>query len=384
MALRMAIDHETFLAEYWQKRPLLLRNAIDPDRFRVPADELAGLACEPEVESRLVIERSPTDWEVRHGPFDTDAFATLPDRGWTLLVQDVDKYRPDVAVLLDLFDFLPAWQIDDIMVSYAADQGGVGPHNDAYDVFLMQGAGQRRWRLSHRVYEDRDLLPGQDLRILRTFETDADWTLGPGDLLYLPPGVAHWGTAIGQCMTYSLGFRAPSQRDLAADWCERVLAQAAYRPLRVPAAPAGESARLDAEVIDAARDLIEALPKPTEPAFADWLGRFLTEPKPQFQIDSPDRRDPIPALRRWFAEGHALLRHPWARLCWAPTQDGRVQLFFNGDSAVFGAEHREAVTVICRQRRLTASLFADGCIDAAVTVLSTLVDAGILEAESAS
>lgn len=380
MALRMAVDHATFLTEYWRKRPLLLRNAIETDWFRVPPDELAGLACEPDIESRLVIQRSAVQWEVRHGPFDPEDFAHLPEHRWTLLVQDVDKFRPDVAELIDFFDFLPAWQIDDIMISYAADQGGVGPHSDAYDVFLIQGSGQRRWRLSQRTCDDRDLLPGLDLRILREFRTDEDWILDPGDVLYLPPQVAHWGTAVGECMTYSLGFRTPTQRDLAADWFQYVISLANDQPLGTLAdATASGSGYLGADLIEAAREKVEALPRPMDPAFDDWVGRFLTEPKPQFHIDPPDTEWPVSALRRWLEEGRALLRHPWARLCWSQTDGDRVRLFFNGDSAVFDANQRAAIAVICSHRRLTASLFAEDSIDAAVPVLSTLVVVGILE-----
>lgn len=195
------ISRERFLDEYWQKRPALLRQALPREVLALPPDELAGLACEPEVESRLVRQTGETDWALRHGPFDAEDFVDLPPSHWTLLVQDVDKHLPEVATLLEAFDFVPDWRLDDIMISYAVDGGGVGPHTDNYDVFLVQAAGTRRWRLSHREFTEKDLLDSCPLRVLREFPVDEDWLLEPGDVLYLPPKVGHWGTAVGECMT---------------------------------------------------------------------------------------------------------------------------------------------------------------------------------------
>jgi len=223
LSLPPDIDPDTFLRNYWQKRPLLMRAAVPLDCFTLAGDELAGLACEPEFESRMIIERSDGNWQIRHGPFDEADFSDLPESNWTLLVQDVDKFLPEVARLIDGFDFVPAWRIDDIMISYASERGSVGPHTDDYDVFLMQAQGQRRWRISEKDYSDSALLPGLEQRILAHFETEQEWVLEPGDVLYLPPGVAHWGIAEGECMTYSLGFRTPNQQDLAADWFQHLV-----------------------------------------------------------------------------------------------------------------------------------------------------------------
>jgi 50S ribosomal protein L16 3-hydroxylase len=234
MSLKLPIDRDTFLRDYWQKQPLLMRGALDPGLFSVPPDELAGLACEPDIESRLVIEHGERHWTVEHGPLDEGRFALLPTSHWTLLVQDVDKHRDDVAALLDHFDFVPGWRIDDIMISYATDGGGVGPHTDSYDVFLMQAQGRRRWRISDADYSEDDLLPNQPLRILSSFETTEDWLVAPGDVLYLPPGVAHWGSADGDCMTYSLGFRAPQRQELLAEWLHHCADQAGTAPLVDP------------------------------------------------------------------------------------------------------------------------------------------------------
>ena len=201
LRLPQGLDGETFLRDYWQKQPLLMPAALPTQSFTLTPDELAGLACEPQFESRLILEDEEGLWEVRQGPFAEADFAALPESHWTLLVQDVDKYVSDTVSLIEAFDVVPDWRIDDVMISYATDRGGVGPHSDAYDVFLMQASGRRRWRISDRHYAESDLLPGIDQRILARFHTAQEWVLEPGDVLYLPPGVAHWGTAEGPCMT---------------------------------------------------------------------------------------------------------------------------------------------------------------------------------------
>ena len=273
LRLPHGIDRAVFLHQYWQRRPLLMRNALAVDNFRLGADELAGLACEPDLESRLVVEHSRGSWDLRHGPFNARDFGTLPESHWTLLVQDVDKYLPEVARLIDAFDFVPDWRIDDIMISYAADQGGVGPHTDAYDVFLMQAQGRRKWRISESHYTDADLIPGLAQRILSRFDTDHEWVLEPGDVLYLPPGVAHWGIADGPCMTYSLGFRVPSQQELAADWFQHLVALSYQSRLSGPDDLDPEQpSRLPGGVFETAAQTIDALPDPRSGSFRLWLG----------------------------------------------------------------------------------------------------------------
>ncbi len=380
MALRMGIDPASFLADYWQQHPLLMRQAIDPARFTIDADTLAGMACEAEIESRLIVQDGASSWQVHHGPFDAQVFTQLPERDWTLLVQDVDKYEPAVADLLDLFDFLPPWQIDDIMISYATEHGGVGPHTDAYDVFLMQGAGTRRWRLSDRKYTDSDLLPDLDLRILRDFDVDEDWLLKPGDVLYLPPGVAHWGTAEGECMTYSLGFRAPNQSELAAEWFQHLVSRASKEVLgsSIATAPMPFTG-LDGRMVENARRLIEQLPSPDGAEFDDWLGCFLTEPKPQFHIDPPLQPLTDVELRDLLDAGKTLLRHPWARLTWHRAPRQPLRLYCNGESISSAGDSIDVVDTICAHRRLRSDMFTPGQRHAASQLLLTLVRRGIFE-----
>jgi len=199
-----------FLRDYWQKRPLLIRAGFPNFHKCIFPEDLAGLACEEAALSRIVLHDAKRDrWTLRNGPFAKADFAKLPKTHWTLLVQDVDKWDMDVAALLDRFDFIPSWRVDDVMVSYATDGGGVGPHVDNYDVFLVQGLGQRRWRISSDPRAPKTFRANTDLKLLREFVPTHDWTVEPGDVLYLPPGVPHDGVAVGSCMTFSVGMRAP-------------------------------------------------------------------------------------------------------------------------------------------------------------------------------
>ncbi len=210
-----------FLRDYWQKRPLLVRGAFDGLRNPVAPEDLAGLACEELALSRIVVHDPRRDrWTLRNGPFAERDFASLPKTHWTLLVQDVDKWDADVAALLPPFSFLPSWRVDDVMISYAEDGGSVGAHVDQYDVILLQGLGRRRWQISVDPSAPAELRDDAELRLLRRFEPTHEWILEPGDLLYLPPGVPHHGVALGACMTYSIGMRAPSQAELLVDFAE--------------------------------------------------------------------------------------------------------------------------------------------------------------------
>lgn len=214
----MKLEHfnpELFLKDFWQKKPCVVRNALGGVERLLSPDELAGLACEDTFDSRLVQE-SPAakTWSVKYGPFSPSEFATLPESHWSLLVQDLDKYLPELFTFRQLFRFIPDWRIDDVMASFAPDGGSVGAHIDNYDVFLVQARGQRLWQIeSHPTIED-SFVAGLDLRILQEFHPDQSWLLEPGDMLYLPPRFAHHGIAQDECMTLSVGFRAPSYQAL--------------------------------------------------------------------------------------------------------------------------------------------------------------------------
>lgn len=205
-----------FLHKHWQKKPLLARASLPEFADLITRRSLIELALLPEAEARL-ITRKGRRWDVRHGPFRRQDFVKLPDRDWTLLVQGVDLLLPRAKELLGRFDFIPYARLDDLMVSYAPPGGGVGPHFDSYDVFLLQGEGTRRWQISSQ--RDLTLVENAPLKILSDFRPTREWTLDTGDLLYLPPRYAHDGVALADCITLSVGFRAPSAQDL----CSRFL-----------------------------------------------------------------------------------------------------------------------------------------------------------------
>ena len=371
-------DSAAFLREYWQKKVLLIRNPWDSWRNPLEPAELAGLACEDEVESRL-ITRTGDKWEVEHGPIPEQRFEALGSKGWTLLVQAVDQHVPDVADLLAPFRFIPNWRIDDVMVSYAADQGGVGPHFDHYDVFLIQGLGRRRWRIGARCGADAALLPNDDLRLLATFEAVAEWILEPGDILYVPPGVAHEGTAVGDdCMTYSIGFRAPSRGDLIAQWSEHLVADMPDDDLYAdpdlePQDNPGEIgahalARLHAMVTEAMRD---------RDSFARWFGRFSTSPKypdMDWRPDAPIARE---ELRARLSAGQALSRNPAGRFSFVRQAAGPLLLFVDGSCFECGEQSAALAELICAKDRIDVDADLIGSEEAAA-LIETLVNQGSL------
>ncbi|WP_193164324.1 JmjC domain-containing protein [Microbulbifer hainanensis] len=270
-----------FLRDYWQQKPLLIRNAFPDFESPISGEELAGMALEEAVESRLVLENGDTGpWELRTGPFTEEDFLSLPRSHWTLLVQAVDQWLSEVAELKQYFRFIPDWRLDDVMISYAADQGSVGPHFDYYDVFLLQAEGKRRWQQGPKVDEDTPRLDGTPLKILQSFEPENSWVLEPGDMLYLPPQYSHWGVAEGACTTISIGFRAPSARtileDLAAEVAHGLPEHLRYTdPGRVPATSPGEIDSASVELLRA--QLHSWLEQPQN--IAQWFGAVMTEAK---------------------------------------------------------------------------------------------------------
>ncbi len=283
-----------FLAGYWQKKPLLIRGAIPGFKGLLDPNELAGLACEDDVQARIIQQRKGR-WSVQNGPFDDEDFAKLPERDWTLLVQSVNHHLPEAADLLNQFNFIPHARLDDLMVSYAPDGGGVGPHTDSYDVFLLQGSGHRNWKISATNINgkpaDLTLLENAPLKILKHFETEQEWVLEAGDMLYLPPQIAHWGTAVGDdCMTYSIGFRAPKTQELMYEFLsylqDHLSAEGLYNDpdLTLQNHPAEISELMTNKVS-------EILQKITwdKNNVADFLGKYLTEPKPDIVFE-PSRK----------------------------------------------------------------------------------------------
>ena len=334
-----------FLRDYWQKKPLLIRQAIPEFESPLSPDELAGLALEEEIESRLVIEHGEQPWELKRGPFTEDTFQNLPERDWTLLVQAVDQFIPEVAELLDNFRFLPSWRIDDVMISFAAPGGGVGPHFDNYDVFLLQAHGTRRWRIGQMCDADSALLEHADLRILADFQETQEWVLEPGDMLYLPPRLAHFDTAEDECVTYSIGFRAPSAAEVLTHFTdflaqflsdEERYSDADYQPL-------GDPQQIRHDALDRLKALL-AEHMSDERLLLTWFGQFMTEPRyPERVAGSPiEDNELLEALN----QGALLVRNPSARLAWSEV-DEDLLLFASGNSRLLSGHLRELLRNIC-------------------------------------
>ena len=350
------ISAREFLRDYWQKKPLLIRQAIPSFESPVSPDELAGLSLEEEVESRLVIEHGDSPWELRRGPFGEDTYQDLPERNWTLLVQAVDQLVPEVADLIEHFRFLPNWRIDDVMISFAAPGGGVGPHYDNYDVFLLQAQGQRRWRVGQMCDSDSPLLPHADLRILADFQGTDEWVLEPGDMLYLPPRLAHFGTAEDACMTYSLGFRAPSAAEVLTHFTD-FLAQFLPDEERYSDAdlvPAEDPHQIQSDALQRLRAML-AEHMGDERLLLTWFGQFMTEPRYPERVQGPDIDEQ--GLLSALDDGAVLVRNLSARLAWSEVDIGLL-LFASGQSRLLPAHLRDLLKLICSADALHAENLA--------------------------
>ncbi|MGF6693738.1 50S ribosomal protein L16 3-hydroxylase [Metapseudomonas resinovorans] len=339
-----------FLRDYWQKKPLLIRQAIPGFESPISPDELAGLSLEEEVESRLVLEHGERPWELRRGPFAEDTYQNLPERDWTLLVQAVDQFVPEVAELLENFRFLPSWRIDDVMISFAAPGGGVGPHFDNYDVFLLQGHGRRRWKIGQMCDAESALLPHADLRILADFQQTDEWVLEPGDMLYLPPRLAHFGIAEDDCMTYSVGFRAPSAAEVLTHFTD-FLAQFLPDEERysdADAAPVSDPHEIQRDALDRLKSLLTEHMS-DERLLLTWFGQFMTEPRyPELLAGAEVEEDDFLGA---IEDGAVLVRNPSARLAWSEVDIGLV-LFASGQSRLLPASLRDLLKLICAAEAL--------------------------------
>lgn len=313
-----------FLRDYWQKRPLLIRNAFPGFETPVAPEDLAGLACEEGALSRIVMHDRATDgWTLRTGPFAEEEFPGMPHQDWTLLVQDVDKWDPDVRALLDHFDFLPRWRIDDVMISFAAPGGSVGAHIDQYDVFLLQAHGHRRWQIDAREalgqgVPSADFREGVALKLLREFQPTHDWVLGPGDMLYLPPNVPHHGVAEDACLTFSVGMRAPSAAELLGDFVDTLLAEAdeSVRYRDDDLAPPKDAFEIDEAAMQRAIAGLNALRMNDPQRLGDWFGRFMTLYRSVGESLRPDEPRSRIEVEFDLQQGAVLARHPWTRVAW--------------------------------------------------------------------
>ena len=372
------ISAREFMRDYWQKKPLLVRQAVPGFESPISPDELAGLALEEEVESRLVIEHGERPWELRRGPFAEDTFATLPERDWTLLVQAVDQFVPEVAELLEQFKFLPKWRIDDVMISFAAPGGGVGPHFDNYDVFLLQGFGKRRWQIGQMCDSDSPLLAHADLKILAEFAKTEEWVLEPGDMLYLPPLLAHCGTAEDDCMTYSVGFRAPSAAEVLTHFTDFLgqFLPAEERYSDADAQPTDDPTQIQRDALDRLKALLNEHMS-DERLLMTWFGQFMTEPRYPELISGIEIDEEV--FLGSLEDGAVLIRNPSARMAWSEVGDDLV-LFASGQSRLLSATLRELLKLICSADALHIANLGQWLVDdEGRNLLVELVKQGSLE-----
>lgn len=365
-------DTSEFLAEFWQKQPLLIRGGIDNTEQLLTAEELAGLACDGDIESRLVTHFD-NQWELIHGPIAEETFLKLPNRDWTVLVQSVDVFVQEVAALLDYFTFLPSWRIDDIMVSYAATGGTVSAHYDFYDVFLIQGQGSRKWQLGGFCTPDTALVPDLPMNVLADFHAVDEYTLQPGDILYIPPRLAHYGVALEGCMTYSVGFRAPSKAQIFDLFATAVMAKAGdddrYEDTR--GSLNGKHFEINQETMERVRHAIIELANDE-----DVLLSVMAEISTKGKFSAPDYQD----LSDWktrLKAGSAIVRSP---LCRFNYYSGPSSALF-ADGLKYSAP-AELAEFICRFDRLdSGNLDSILAMAGAESLISELVEANCLVME---
>ena len=336
-----------FLRDYWQKKPLLVRQALPGFTPLMPMADLFALAAQEEVESRIVA-RTARRWDIQHGPFAAMPQDSASRRDWTLLVQGVNLHHAGADELLRRFRFIPDSRLDDLMISYAADGGGVGPHFDSYDVFLLQAQGRRRWRIS--AQDDLTLVDGLPLKVLKNFVPEEEYLLEPGDMLYLPPQYAHEGTALGECMTYSIGFRAPAYQELGEAFLQ-FMADSIDLPGRYAdpgLKPTSQPAQLDTAMVSQVTQALQKV-RFTEDDIAIFLGEYLSEPQAGVFFAPPARRQSAASFDTAAARRGIALDLKTKML-----YRGR-HVFINGESFAVERADRHVLAALANNRALAPS-----------------------------
>jgi 50S ribosomal protein L16 3-hydroxylase len=353
LTLLGGLSAQQFLRDYWHKKPLLIRQAIPGFQPLLTRESLFELAAQDDVESRL-ISHFKQHWQMQNGPL--HALPSITQKAWTLLVQGVNLHDASADELMQQFRFIPDARLDDLMISYATDMGGVGPHFDSYDVFLLQAYGQRRWRIGAQT--DLSLVEGVPLKILRNFQPDEEFILNPGDMLYLPPHYAHDGIAVGECMTYSIGFRAPSYQELGESFLQ-FMAESIDLPgryadpdLRVSKHPAEIDRSMLANVMSQLAKI-----KFTEADMTIFLGEYLTEPKANVFFDPPVRPLTLTRFIQSAAKKGIVLSGKTRML-----YRGK-HVFINGEAFAVNAEDKTPLRILADARRLDGENVSQASID---------------------
>lgn len=366
------ISAKEFFSTYWHKKPLLIRQAIPDFTPILSKKELFNLAQSPDVESRFIAIDND-HWQVDHGPF--NKLPSAKKKNWTLLIQGVNLYNQQINALMEQFRFIPDTRLDDLMISYATDQGGVGPHFDSYDVFLLQAHGQRRWRIGNQ--DDLTLIDGIPLKILKNFEYSEEYVLNPGDMLYLPPQYAHDGVALGECMTYSIGFRAPTYQELGEEFLH-FMADSIELPGRY-ADPQLKETKHPAEIQD---DMVKQLAK----VIADiqfgkddmqlFLGRYLSEPKSNvFFEDEGNDMDEEAFFQ--MADTHGIRLSMKSRILYKGDY-----LFINGEDLAMPEDDRDVLIHFANYHQLSGQQFQEASPDLLETFFQWYLDGWIVCSEN--
>ena len=313
------LDAQGFLNEYWQKKPLLIKQAFPNFETPISPDELAGLSLEDDTTPRLITQDNQGQYHLEHGPFAENRFETLDGNDWSLLVTDVEKHCPELVHYLKPFQFIPDWRIDDLMISYAPDGASVGAHVDEYDVFLLQASGTRQWLIDAAGNPDLTIIDGASLQILENFNPSETHELQPGDMLYLPPGVPHHGIATGDdCTTWSIGFRAPVLADVVVIFAEMLAEKLGTARYKDPSLSVAKPGQLDQQTLQAFATLWKETTTIDDEELATLTAKALTTPTLEAQRESFDAQQ---------MHDSAWRKHPFSRFAYMEHKDGSVNLY---------------------------------------------------------
>ncbi|PTQ89202.1 cupin domain-containing protein [Agitococcus lubricus] len=345
---------DEFLRDYWQKKPLLVRNAFPELAMMVGKEDLLELGQEDSIEARIILEKDgKKPWELRKGPFNSKVYKTLPKTHWTILVQAVDHYFPELAIFWQNFSFIPSWRTDDIMISYAPVGGSVGKHFDQYDVFLVQGSGQRRWQLGEFCDKNAALVANTSLRILQDMPVTFDEVLNAGDLLYVPPKLAHYGVAQNECITYSFGFRAPSLSHVLEQLVDTALAHTGSENLyqdKDLQAQTHHAWLNPAHLQQLQTQVLALLNQPT--LLTEALAPFLSEAKYDDYEPAGEAMTPITLVKK-LESGVVLCRDPASRFVYVGEAGSAHALYINGESVDIDGAESTFIALVADNRQLT-------------------------------
>ena len=347
------LDINDFLTNYWQKKPLLIRSAFPQYQSPISAEELAGLACEEFIESRIITEHSSEPkWLLEKGPFEESRFTNLPETHWTVLIQGINKIFPEFDDLLHQFNFIPSWRVDDLMASYAAPGGSVGPHLDQYDVFLLQASGKRKWMISESPVAEDNFIENIPLKIINDFKSESEWILEAGDMLYLPANVAHYGIGMDDCMTFSIGFRAPSHADLITSFVDDHITELSENMrYRDPDISINDKpGEISPAAINRVQEILLSQFK-DKAKVENWFGRFITDylnDNEQLDENSISTNE----FLNEFKQTGYLRRSARTRANYLVNQDGQIELFINGSQVSHFRVIDEMVKLFCNQHIL--------------------------------